>query len=59
VVSAIGWQNILKGGKDINCRIRRDHSTTEIIPKENEIPPEKAADHYKNGQLFGKGDKDD
>jgi len=43
----------------INCRIRRDHYTTDIIPKENETQPEMVADHYKNGQLFGKGDKDD
>ena len=43
----------------INCRIRRDHSTTEIVPKNNEKQPEEAPDHYKNGQLFGQGDSDD
>jgi putative transposase len=40
----------------INCRIRRDHYTTELIPKDNETQPDKAADHYRNGKLFGDSD---
>ena len=37
----------------INCRIRRDHHTTEVVLKDNETQPDKAADHYRNGKLFG------
>jgi len=40
----------------INCRIRRDHYTTELVPKSNEKQPEEAPDHYRNGQLFGDSD---
>jgi putative transposase len=40
----------------INCRIRRDHYTTEILPKDNEKQPDEAPDHYRNGQLFGDSD---
>lgn len=43
----------------INTRIRRDHHTTEIIPKDASTQPAEAPDHYKNGQLFGQGDSDD
>lgn len=44
---------------NINYRVRRDHYTAEIVPKDNEKQPEEAPDHYKNGQLFGQGDSDD
>jgi putative transposase len=37
----------------INCRIRRDHHTTEIIQKDNETQPDKTPDNYRNGKLFG------
>jgi len=40
----------------INCRIRRDHYTTELVPKDKETQPEEAPDHYRNGQLFGDSD---
>ena len=44
---------------NINYRIRRDHHTTEIIPKDKNTQPTEDPDHYKNGQLFGQGDSDD
>ncbi len=44
---------------NINYRIRRDHHTPEIVPKDNEKQPDEAPDHYKNGQLFGQGGSDD
>jgi len=40
----------------INCRIRRDHYTTELVPKDKETQPEEPADHYRNGKLFGDSD---
>jgi transposase InsO family protein len=40
----------------INCRIRRDHYTTELVPKDREQQPDETADHYKDGQLFGDSD---
>jgi putative transposase len=40
----------------INCRIRRDHHTTEIVPKVSETQPDKTPDHYRNGKLFGDSD---
>lgn len=43
----------------INCRIRRDHHLTEIDPQDNEKQTAESPDHYRNGQLFGKGDSDD
>lgn len=43
----------------INCRIRRHHHLTEIVPKEKEAAPSEPPDHYRNGQLFGQGDDDD
>ncbi|MFZ2054368.1 MAG: DDE-type integrase/transposase/recombinase [Candidatus Aminicenantales bacterium] len=43
----------------INCRVRRHHHLTEIVPKDKEAAPPKPPDHYRNGQLFGQGDDDD
>jgi putative transposase len=40
----------------INCRIRRDHYTTDLVPKDNEAPLEETPDHCRNGQLFGDTD---
>jgi len=43
----------------INCRIRRAHSTTELLPKDKEKQPDETPGHYRNGQLFGRKDDDD
>jgi hypothetical protein len=40
----------------INCRIRRDHHSTEVVLKDNETQSEESADHYRNGKLFGDSD---
>jgi len=40
----------------INCRIRRDHYTTDLVPKDHEKQSEETPDHYRNGQLFGDSD---
>jgi len=40
----------------INCRIRRDHYTTKLIPRDNKAQPKEPPDHYQNGQLFGDSD---
>jgi len=44
---------------NINYRVRRDHHTTEIIPKDKNTQSKEDSDFYKNGQLFGQGDSDD
>ena len=44
---------------NINYRVRRANSITEIVPKDKEKQPEETPDHYRNGQLFGQGDSDD
>jgi len=42
---------------NVNCRVRRDHHLTEIVPQET---PEESPDHYRDGQLFsGKKSDDD
>jgi len=40
----------------INCRIRRDHHSTEAALKDKETQCEKIPDHYRNGKLFGDSD---
>ena len=42
---------------NINCRIRRDHCRTEIVPKDNDKQSEEEKpSYYRNGQLFGDSD---
>ena len=43
---------------NINCRIRRDHCRTEIVPKDNndKQSDEEKPSYYRNGQLFGDSD---
>jgi len=42
----------------INCHIFRHQHLTQIVPKDQK-KIQKATDHYRNGQLFGKGENDD
>ena len=42
---------------NINCRVRRDHKLTEIVPKEIETS-EESLDYCRDGQLFKDGGSD-
>lgn len=43
----------------VNCRVRRDHHLTEIIPVQPTTQPPSSEKPYANGKLFRHGDDDD
>ena len=44
---------------NVNCRVRRRQSVTEIIPEDKDKGTIETENHYRGGSLFDKGDADD